>query len=135
MMRGRAPGGVMRSMPLYGVFAALLAYLSARRSPAATEGRLIDCVACGTDYVCAVDWEETDDVHWWIRLRCGACGTVREVVVADDDAGQLDRALSVHTAMMERALAQLDRERMVADIDVFVAALDRDLIDPSSFAA
>src|SRR4051812_11978337 len=81
MMRGRARGGVMRSMPLYGVFAALLAYLSGRRSPAAPDGRLIDCVACGTDYVCAVDWEETDDVHWWIRLRCGVCGTVREVVV------------------------------------------------------
>jgi hypothetical protein len=25
----------------------------------------------GSDFVVPVDWEEADDTHWWIRLRCG----------------------------------------------------------------
>jgi hypothetical protein len=97
-------------------------------------GRLTECRFCGADHVCPTDWEETDGTHWWIRLRCGACGMWREVVVCDEDAAVLDRTLGAQSDAIERAAARLDRERMVAQVEAFVAALERDLFDASSFA-
>jgi hypothetical protein len=95
---------------------------------------LVRCPACGTDRVCLVEWEESDDTHWWIRLRCGECAIWRDVVASDAEATQLDQALTRHAASIRRALVSLDLERMAAEVDVLVAALERDLIDPSSFA-
>jgi hypothetical protein len=96
---------------------------------------LVRCPACEADRVCVVDWDETDDTHWWIRLRCGECELWRDVVATDDEAAELDRALNAQAAVIRRAVAALDLERMAAEVDVLVAALKRDLIDPSSFAA
>jgi hypothetical protein len=84
--------------------------------------------------VCVIDFEEDDDRHWWIRLRCGDCDVWRDVIASDAEAAELDRALIDHATAMRSLLAALDRERMAAEIEVLVAALERDLIDPSSFA-
>jgi hypothetical protein len=99
-------------------------------SPAA----LIDCPACGKSFSCPIESEPVDDEHWWIRLRCGACESWRDVVVPDADANALDRALGRQTATIERAVQKLDQERMALQLDAFVTALEHDLIDPSSFA-
>jgi hypothetical protein len=126
------------AVPFFALVTAVFGYLSRHRVAAAPDAPatgLIECLNCHTDYVCAVDWEEVDDAHWWIRLRCGACGVWRDVEATDEEAATLDRALSRHTATIERALERLDRERMIVDVDVLVMALDRDLIDPSSFSA
>jgi hypothetical protein len=88
-----------------------------RRSGPGSAG-LIECCWCHTDHVCAIDWEETDDTHWWIRLRCGACGVWRDVVTTDEEAATLDRELSRQMASIERELARLELEH----------------IDPSSFS-
>jgi hypothetical protein len=88
-----------------------------RRSERVPAG-LIECCWCRADHVCAVDWEETDDTHWWIRLRCGSCGVWRDVVATDDEAATLDRALSWQMATIERALARFEQEPL----------------DPSSFS-
>jgi len=96
---------------------------------------LVHCPACGADRTSIVDWEETDETHWWIRMRCGECEVWRDVVATDGEAAELDRALNAHAAVLRRALAALDLERMAAEVDVLVAALERDLIDPSSVAA
>jgi hypothetical protein len=125
-------------VPFFALVTAALAFLSSRRVAALPEppaAGLIECLNCRTDHVCPVDWDEVGDAHWWIRLRCGACGVWREVVTTDEEAAALDRALSRQTATIARALEQLDRERMVAEVDVFVMALRRDLIDASSFCA
>lgn len=79
---------------------------------------LIQCCWCHTDHVSLVDWEEIDETHWWIRLRCGACGVWRDVVTTDEEAAVLDRALSRQMAEIERA----------------VARLEFDPLDPSSFS-
>lgn len=95
---------------------------------------LVRCPACGSDHMCVMDTEETDETHWWIRLRCGACEVWRDVVATDEEAADLDRDLTAQTTAIERALAALDRERMSVEVDLLIAALQRDLIDPSSFA-
>ena len=94
---------------------------------------LIDCASCGADCVSPIDWETADKTHWWIRLRCGACETRREVVVSDEVAQSYDRALKRHCAVIARAVERLDHERMAAELDAFIGALDRDLIDASWF--
>ena len=83
--------------------------------------------------MCPIEWASVGDAHWSIRLRCGACETWRDVVVPDEDAQQLDRALAAHGAIIARTVARLDRERMAIELDTFVAALECDVIDPSWF--
>ena len=41
------------------------------------------CQSCGSGYVIPTDWAEREEARWWIRLRCGECGSVREAVVSD----------------------------------------------------
>jgi hypothetical protein len=124
----------MRHRPIRNALARVLRAVPGEwgRRPRPTP--LIECLACGSDRVCVIDFEEDDDCHWWIRLRCGECEIWRDVIVSDAEAAELDRALVAHATAMRSLLAALDRERMAAEIEVLVAALERDLIDPSSFA-
>lgn len=73
------------------------------------------CAACHARFVVPVDHRIADDRHWWLRLRCGQCGEVREVVVTFDEAQRYDRELA-------------------QDMATIVAALGRDLVDASDLA-
>ena len=95
--------------------------------------RLVDCGRCGSDFVNPVSWHESGETHWWIRLRCGECGVVREMEVSNDDAKRFDGDLDRGQARIVATVARLDRERMIADCDTLAAALKRDLIDPDDF--
>ena len=102
-----------------------------RRSRA--QARLIICERCQSDFVNPVLWHEHGETHWWIRLRCGECGLVREVTVTNEDAKRFDRELDRGMKMIRASAARLDRERMTADLDILRVALARDLIEPSDF--
>jgi hypothetical protein len=92
------------------------------------------CAACGADCACPLDWEPEDSEHWWIRVRCGECGHAREIVLENAAAAHFEVHLAWQSAKIERALDVLDRERMAAEIELFVAALDVDLVDAGDFA-
>jgi hypothetical protein len=96
--------------------------------------RLVDCGACGARMVNPMDWHEHDRAHWWVRLRCGACGVSREVVVSDADVKQLERDLEPGLRRIAATVDRLDHERMLREVEAFTAALDRDLIGPDDFA-
>jgi uncharacterized Zn finger protein len=96
-------------------------------------GRLIYCPSCGSAYVNPVEWRERDELRWWMRLRCGECGFVREVVVSNEEAAFYESDLDHGVAKIASAVARLDRERMIAESDALTAALERDLIDPGDF--
>ncbi len=98
------------------------------------DGRLVSCSICGSRTVNPVDWREHDERHWWVRLRCGECAWSREAVITDAEAQQLDRDLEPGLREIAALAERLDRERMENDVDVFVAALRRDLIGPADFA-
>ena len=112
----------------------MLAFLRRVAGPTkGTRGRLIDCRSCGSAYVNPVAWRERGDLEWWIRLRCGECGLVREVEVSNEEAERYDADLDRGIAKIASAVARLDRERMIAESDAWAAALERDLIDPGDF--
>jgi hypothetical protein len=122
----------MRLGPLRRLVVRLAVALARAQAPPLPP-ELVDCPDCRGDFACPVAWCEIDETHWWIRLRCGECGYEREVEVTDEEAAALDRALSLHTEQIERAVARLDRERMQLEVELLIAAFEHDLVDPSSF--
>ena len=70
-----------------------------------------------------------------IRVRCAACAMWREIVVPQARAAALFGARDRQMATMERAVAELERELMMAEVDDFVAGLRDGRIDASTFAA
>ena len=87
----------------------------------AAPGRLVNCGRCGADFVSPVAWHEKGETtvqlgwgvsmtRWWIRLRCGQCGDVREVEVSDAEAKRFEQEI----------------ERGVAEIAAGVAGIERD---------
>jgi len=103
------------------------------RQPTPGSG-LHQCHICHADLVVPVSWDEADDYHWKILLRCAECETYREVVVGNDVAKRYELDLERGAAEIASTLKRLDRLRMLALLDTFVAALERDLIDAADFA-
>ena len=104
-----------------------------RRKPAPGSG-LHQCRICHDDYVAPVWWESVDDDCWHMLLRCAQCDTYRDVVVSDDVAKAYERDLQRDTAEIAASLECIERERMIAELQVFAAALEHDLIDATDFA-
>ena len=104
-----------------------------RRQPPPGSG-LHQCPLCHDDSVVPVEAEALDHGRWDLRLRCGQCGTYRDVVVSDDVAKRYDLDLQRGMAEIAAALERHDRERMTAEAEVFIAALQHDLIDAGDFA-
>ena len=104
-----------------------------RRTPPPGSGLHV-CRVCHDDYVVPVWWEELDDERWHMLLRCAQCDTCCDVVVGDDVAKAYDRDLQRGMAEIAASLERSDRARMTDEVQVFIAALERDLIDPGDFA-
>jgi transcription elongation factor Elf1 len=102
-----------------------------RRSPRPS---WLACQACGSRYVCPLDWAPVDEQTWWVACRCGECGHRHEVSLSNDQAASWDVELCRQTAVIEREFARLDRARMAAEAATFTAALRHDLIDATDFA-
>jgi hypothetical protein len=105
-----------------------------RRSAAREDSGLSTCAACGRDFVNPVEWEPDGEDRWWMHLRCGGCGTEREVTVGNAVAERYDEELARGAKAISRAVKRLDEERMRADVGVFIAALRYGLIEPADFA-
>ena len=75
----------------------------------------MDCPSCGVDLMNPVSWHDVDESTWWMRLRCGACGSVREVEASNEEAQRLDADLDRGLATIAAAVSKLDRVEMAAD--------------------
>jgi hypothetical protein len=92
------------------------------------------CSACGDAFVYPVRWQPADDEHWWMLLRCGACGECRQVTLPDSEAHRFDRELVLAELQMEREADRLSQERLETEVQTFASALELDLIDADDFA-
>jgi uncharacterized Zn finger protein len=93
---------------------------------------LVVCHRCSADFVVPVSWHELGETDWWIRLRCGECGFVREDAVSNEAAERFDAELDRGMAKIASRLAGLNRARTIAETDA-LTAFARDLIDPGDF--
>ena len=106
------------------------AFATAPRPPSGLDR----CALCHEDRVVPVWWDAVDDERWQMLLRCGECGTFREVVVANDVAKAFELDLARGTEQIRVAAERLDRDRMALETSALINALRRDLIDAGDFA-
>jgi hypothetical protein len=92
------------------------------------------CPVCHGHFVCPMSWGPSDDLHWHLVMRCGDCGWRYEETVTNARAAEYDRELDYDQATIRRVVSRLDRERMAAEVELFVTALGQDLIDAGDFA-
>jgi hypothetical protein len=106
---------------------------SVRRPGAAIATRLDRCPECDQGFVYPLDWGESGPADWWLHLRCGACGTSREVVASNRSVEAFDRQLDGEMETIEAAADRLARESFLAEADTFGAALRLDLLTADDF--
>ena len=102
-----------------------------RRAGAGT--RLQLCRECGEDFVYPVTWTESGPDAWWLLLRCGGCGTWRDVVASNMAVAAFDRVLDEDSAEIELAAERLGRESLRDEADSLGTALRLDLIGADDF--
>jgi hypothetical protein len=110
-------------------------WLRSRSGPqrAATGSDLHCCADCGRGYVYPVTWTESGPADWWLLLRCGSCGTWRDVVASNPVVADYDRLLDKDVDTIRAAADKLERESLLAAADTFGAALRLDLLTADDF--
>jgi hypothetical protein len=103
------------------------------RRIAASTGRLDLCSACGEGFVVPVTWSESGPAAWLLLLRCGACGTSREVLASNAAVAEYDCRLDEGMRDINAAAERLARDALAAEADAFSAALERDLLTADDF--
>jgi hypothetical protein len=103
-----------------------------RRQPPPGSG-LHQCPLCHDDSVVPVTADALDLGRWQLRLRCGQCETYRDVIVSDDVAKRYDVDLGRGMGEIAAALRREEHDRMAAEAQAFIVALEHDLIDAGDF--
>ena len=117
-----------------GLYGLLRQWVQRFRAPATSDDDLRTCRFCGHPYVGSLDCRATGVSEYRILLRCGNCDCRRVVFVTSEQASAFERDVARDIAAIDRALRDLDSERMAAQADAFAAALAGDLIDASDFS-
>ena len=91
------------------------------------------CPKCGEGFVYPVTWTESGAADWWLLLRCGACGSWRDVVASNHAVDVFDHVLDEHMRVIKTAAERLARESLSAQADTLGAALRLDLLTADDF--
>jgi len=103
-----------------------------RRSDPTTEPLHV-CFYCAGEFVHPVDWAEAGQAQWRILLRCPECEATREGVFDQAAVERLDDELDRAAEALLSDLQRVTHANMAEEIDLFVRALDADLILPADF--
>jgi hypothetical protein len=101
--------------------------------PKQKERELHVCPECSSDLVYPTTWEEADERHWSVSLRCPNCERFEHGVFSQDECDRFDDHLEAGTDALTRDFKRLMAANMADEIDRFVAALDADAIQPMDF--
>jgi hypothetical protein len=91
------------------------------------------CVSCAGELVYPLDWDEAHPGHWRILLRCPDCESTREGVFGQAAVERLDDELDRATGALLSDFRRMAHANMAEEIDLFIRALEADLIGPSDF--
>ena len=101
--------------------------------PADAATRLGTCPECGEGFVYPVTWTEWGPGEWLMLLRCGGCGSSRDLVAGNEAAEAFDLLLDEQMAVIRAAADRLERESLAAQAESFVTALRLDLVRADDF--
>jgi hypothetical protein len=91
------------------------------------------CPDCESSLVYPVQWEEADESHWQITLRCPNCERSEEDVFPQGQCDGFDDELERGTDALTRDYKRLMTANLAEEIDRFAKALEVDGILPSDF--
>jgi hypothetical protein len=91
------------------------------------------CPECNSELVYPVAWEEADESHWSITLRCPNCEWAEDGVYAQDDCDRFDDELERGTDALTRDYKRLMTANLADEIERFAHALEVDAILPMDF--
>jgi hypothetical protein len=91
------------------------------------------CPDCQSDLVYPVAWEEADESHWSITLRCPNCEWAEEGVYAQDHCDRFDDELERGTDALTRDYKRLVTANLAEEIERFARALEVDAVLPEDF--
>ena len=97
------------------------------------ERELHVCPECSSDLVYPVAWEEADETHWSITLRCPNCEWDEDGVYAQDNCDRFDDELERGTDALTRDYKRLMTANLAEEIERFANALEIDAILPMDF--
>jgi hypothetical protein len=107
---------------------------SPETTPAETRERdLHICPGCESNLVYPVQWEEADESHWQIALRCPNCEYAEEGVFGQEQCDGFDDELERGTDALTRDYKRLMTANLAEEIDRFAKALEVDGILPVDF--
>jgi hypothetical protein len=95
--------------------------------------RLELCPRCGEKFVYPVTWTESGPADWWLLLRCGACGTWRDVIASNCTVEAFDQTLDEHMHLIRCEAERMARESLAAQAETLGAALRLDLLTADDF--
>jgi hypothetical protein len=98
-----------------------------------TETDLHVCPGCSSELVYPVAWEEADESHWSISLRCPNCEWAEDGVYAQTDCDRFDDELERGTDALTRDYKRLMTANLADEIERFANALEVDAILPMDF--
>jgi hypothetical protein len=91
------------------------------------------CPTCDQHLVYPMEWEEANDTHWEVALRCPNCEWHTVGVFAQDTVDRFDEELDRGTEALVRDLKRLTRANMEDEVERFARALAADAILPEDF--
>jgi hypothetical protein len=97
--------------------------------------RLAVCPDCYRNYVVPLDGHEQHEQMWWLELRCGWCGARRSLLASEQETFDLCEEVDLGLSRLAVAADRLHRQHREAEIEVFAAALARDLITSDDFGS
>jgi hypothetical protein len=98
-----------------------------------TDRDLHCCPDCSGELVYPVAWEEADETHWSITLRCPNCEWHDDGVFAQDQCDRFDDELERGTDALTRDYKRLMTANLAEEIERFADALAGDHILPMDF--
>lgn len=100
---------------------------------AAAQRELHRCPECAGDLVYPIAWEQSDDKHWKVSLRCPNCEWALTDLFEDSVIQDFDEMLDRGTESLVEDLRQLARANMEADVERFAGALAAGHVLPEDF--
>jgi hypothetical protein len=91
------------------------------------------CPECAGEFVQPTDWEPAGRARWRVQLRCPECEWHGSGVHDQRTMDRFDEVLDDGTEALLDDLTHLSRAIMEEEVDRFVDALQRDLVQPEDF--